>query len=70
MFLLVSAPSNAQQVTGTLGRADATTTINGKQIPEPPPKFGGVIKDNARIPRHGGRLAWCRRRARPTYSSS
>ena len=31
----------AQQVTGTLGQADATTTINGKQIPPPPPKFGG-----------------------------
>ncbi len=37
----------AQQVTGTLGQADATTTINGKQIPPPPPKFGGVIKDTA-----------------------
>lgn len=48
MFLLVSASANTQQVTGTLGRADATTTINGKQIPEPPPKFGGVIKDNAK----------------------
>ncbi len=35
----------AQQVTGTLGQADATTTINGKQIPPPPPKFGGVIKE-------------------------
>jgi quinol monooxygenase YgiN len=38
----------AQQVTGTLGQADATTTINGKQIPEPPPKFGGVIKESAK----------------------
>ncbi len=37
----------AQQVTGTLGQADATTTINGKQIPPPPPKFGGVIKELA-----------------------
>ena len=37
----------AQQVTGTLGSADATTTINGKQIPPPPPKFGGVIKELA-----------------------
>jgi arylsulfatase len=36
---------SAQQVTGTLGQADATTTINGKQIPPPPPKFGGVITE-------------------------
>jgi hypothetical protein len=26
----------AQQVTGTLGSAGATTTLNGKQLPEPP----------------------------------
>ena len=29
----------AQQVTGTLGSADATTTINGKQLPPPPPEI-------------------------------
>ena len=39
--------ANAQQVTGTLGSADATTTIDGKQLPPPPPKFGGVIKQAA-----------------------
>ena len=38
----------AQQVTGTLGQADATTTIDGKQLPPPPPKFGGVIKEAAK----------------------
>jgi hypothetical protein len=38
----------AQVVTGTLGQADATTTINGKQLPAPPPKFGGVIKETAK----------------------
>ena len=38
----------AQQVTGALGSADATTTINGKQLPPPPPKFGGVIKETAK----------------------
>src|SRR5271154_5077101 len=43
---LAVAPANAQQVTGKLGSADATTTINGKQIPPPPPKFGGVIKES------------------------
>src|SRR4051794_31459381 len=35
----------AQQVTGVLGAPSATTTIEGNQIPAPPAKFGGVIKD-------------------------
>jgi arylsulfatase A-like enzyme len=39
--------AQAQQVTGTLGAPDATTTISGKQLPAPDPKFGGVIKDDA-----------------------
>ena len=43
-----SCTAPAQVVTGTLGQADATTTINGKQIPPPPPKFGGVIKETAK----------------------
>jgi hypothetical protein len=37
----------AQQVTGTPGSPSATTTITGKQLPPPDPKFGGVIKDDA-----------------------
>ena len=37
----------AQQVTGTLGSPSATTSISGKQLPPPDPKFGGVIKDDA-----------------------
>jgi arylsulfatase A-like enzyme len=37
----------SQEVTGTLGSPSATTTIDGKQLPEPDPKFGGVIKDAA-----------------------
>ena len=45
--LFVSLPATAQQVTGTLGSPGATTTINGKQLPAPEPKFGGVIKDDA-----------------------
>ena len=28
-------------------RPSATTTIDGKQLPAPDPKFGGVIKDDA-----------------------
>jgi arylsulfatase A-like enzyme len=44
----ISLPvANAQQVNGTLGSPSATTTIPGNQIPAPPPKFGGVIKENA-----------------------
>ena len=41
-----SAPAQIQ-TTGTPGSPDATTTINGKQLPPPDPKFGGVIKDTA-----------------------
>ena len=37
----------AQEITGTPGSPNATTTIDGKQLPPPDPKFGGVIKDNA-----------------------
>src|SRR3990172_3012198 len=37
----------AQQVTGELGSPTATTTISGKQLPPPDPKFGGVIKEKA-----------------------
>lgn len=39
-------PANIQ-VTGQPGSPSATTTIDGKQLPPPDPKFGGVIKDNA-----------------------
>jgi arylsulfatase A-like enzyme len=35
------------QTTGTPGSPGATTTIDGKQLPPPDPKFGGVIKDTA-----------------------
>ena len=35
------------QTTGTPGSPSATTTISGKQLPAPDPKFGGVIKDDA-----------------------
>jgi arylsulfatase len=37
----------AQQVTGVPGSPGATTTITGKQLPPPDPKFGGVIKERA-----------------------
>ncbi len=44
---LTGGSSYAQQVTGTPGSPSATTTIPGEQIPVPPSKFGGVIKDTA-----------------------
>src|SRR6516162_11215429 len=40
-------PTLAQQITGTPGSPEATTTITGKQLPPPDPKFGGVIKEKA-----------------------
>jgi len=45
--LLSALPSMAQQTTGVTGSPGATTTIDGKQLPPPDPKFGGVIKENA-----------------------
>jgi arylsulfatase len=39
--------TQAQQVTGTPGSPSATTTIIGKQLPAPDPKFGGAIKNDA-----------------------
>lgn len=39
--------AQAQQVTGVPGSPSATTTIDGKQLPPPDPKFGGVIKEKA-----------------------
>src|SRR6188472_3725603 len=44
-FGCVSA--SAQQVLGVPGSPGATTTIDGKQLPPPDPKFGGVIKQKA-----------------------
>ncbi len=44
--VLAAAPGAAQQVTGTPGSPEATTTIPGKQLP-PPQKFGGKIERNA-----------------------
>jgi arylsulfatase A-like enzyme len=42
---LVASPAMAQVVTGTLGQPSATITLPGNQLPTPPPKFGGVIKE-------------------------
>src|SRR5450432_165151 len=45
--MLAVAPAFAQQINGTPGDPSATLTIDGKQIPPPPMKFGGVIKESA-----------------------
>ncbi len=37
----------AQEKAGTSGSPSATTTISGKQLPAPDPKFAGVIKKDA-----------------------
>src|SRR5678816_2606787 len=45
---LFAAPSaHAQQISGTSGSPTATTTLSGKQLPSPDPKFGGEIKQKA-----------------------
>ncbi|MBL0142354.1 MAG: sulfatase-like hydrolase/transferase [Betaproteobacteria bacterium] len=44
---LGTTASRAQTVTGVAGAPSATTTISGKQLPAPDPKFGGVIKEGA-----------------------
>src|SRR6476661_944195 len=46
--VVAAIPAAAQQITGTPGSPSATITIDGKQLPPPPPKFGGVIKEDAK----------------------
>ncbi len=45
--LLATSNVVAVETTGTPGSPSATTTISGKQLPAPPPEFGGVIKNDA-----------------------
>src|SRR5512135_1652383 len=40
--------AQAQQIYGTPGSPSATMTIDGKQLPPPPTKFEGVIKEDAK----------------------
>jgi arylsulfatase A-like enzyme len=46
--LLAALPATAQQTTGVPGSPAATTTIDGRYLPSPPPKFGGEINLNAK----------------------
>jgi arylsulfatase len=45
--MLAAAPTLAQQATGVPGSAGATTTLDGRYIPNPPASFGGVINLDA-----------------------
>jgi arylsulfatase len=47
LTLTMSAPAGAQQITGTPGSPGATITLDGKRLPPPDPKFGGVIGEKA-----------------------
>jgi arylsulfatase len=44
----VSLHAQQIQTTGEPGSPSATTTISGKQLPPPDPKFGGVINETAK----------------------
>jgi hypothetical protein len=47
LFALASMSASAQQITGTPGSPDATTTIDGRYLPLPPQAFTGRIELNA-----------------------
>jgi Sulfatase len=47
IFLLTAMAAKAQQTTGVPGSPSATTTIDGKYVPNPAPPFGGVINLSA-----------------------
>jgi arylsulfatase len=41
--LIATSGAYAQQITGTPGAPNATTTVDGNYLPNPPPAFGGEI---------------------------
>src|SRR3982751_5398611 len=45
--VLTPGLASAQKITGTPGSPSATTTLQGDQLPPPPAKFGGGIKETA-----------------------
>jgi arylsulfatase A-like enzyme len=58
----ISLPAaKAQTINGTLGSPSATITIDGKQIPVQPPKFGGLIKETL----EGSKTWWPPRQVPP-----
>ena len=48
LVALTAITAHAQQITGTPGSPSATTTIDGRYLPNPPPVFGGEIGLSAR----------------------
>ena len=46
--LSTASTARAQQINGVPGSANATVTLEGKQLPPPPMPFGGVIKETAK----------------------
>jgi arylsulfatase len=47
LLAIAMTAAHAQQITGAPGSPGATTTLDGKQLPPPDPKFGGVIREKA-----------------------
>ena len=47
LLLPLGATALAQQITGVLGSPSATTSIDGRYLPSPPPPFAGEINPNA-----------------------
>jgi hypothetical protein len=47
LTVLTMLPAMGQQMTGTPGSPNATTTIDGEQLPPPDAVFRGVIADDA-----------------------
>ena len=47
LLTIACVSASAQQITGVPGSPESTTTITGRQLPPPDPKFGGVIKEKA-----------------------
>ena len=66
LLVVTVATSYAQQTTGTPGAPDATTTIDGKYLPPPPPRFGGTIDLEAKDSKPYWQPRVLRPRARPT----
>ena len=48
VLALTTGSTLAQQITGTPGSPSATTTIDGKYLPNPPAPFGGTINMDAK----------------------
>jgi arylsulfatase len=66
VLALTAGSTFAQQTTGTPGSPSATTTIDGKYLPQPPAPFGGTINLDAKDSKAYWPPTWSRPRVRPT----